>query len=116
MNIVYSTLVPREFEEVVTTVVVEKQPQPEHSPYALMGYVRYEGSGEEDYSGELVLLVLHEGEHKSVKCSLEFFRPQKGSSSPSPDFRRFQIGDYGHTILFGEYEAALNAIIDPNRK
>lgn len=36
---------------------------------------------------------------------------KQSGSGPTPDFRRFQIIDYGQTIRLGEYEAATDALL-----
>ncbi|MBI4580160.1 MAG: helix-turn-helix transcriptional regulator [Planctomycetes bacterium] len=63
---------------------------------------------------ESAALSLVRGNLERMSVPLNLF-PPSGASRPS--FRRFELDDYGHTIRFGEYEAAADAIlyeIDPD--
>lgn len=53
-------------------------------------------------------LALVRGDLERVSVPLTMFRP---SGRMQPDFRRLELDDYGHTIRFGEYEAAADAIL-----
>jgi len=53
-------------------------------------------------------LALVRGNLERISAPLAMFRP---SGTTRPDFRRFELDDYGHTIRFGEYEAAADAIL-----
>jgi hypothetical protein len=57
---------------------------------------------------EVGLLTLVRGNFERVTVSLSMFRP---SGSSKPDFRRFGLDDYGHTIRFGEYEASADFVL-----
>lgn len=35
-----------------------------------------------------------------------------GGTGTAPDFSRPMIDDYGHTLMFGEYEAAADAVME----
>ena len=53
-------------------------------------------------------LVLVRGNLETIVVPLSMF----GSSGKvTPDFARFEIGDYGHTIRFGEYEATADIVL-----
>jgi hypothetical protein len=53
-------------------------------------------------------LALVRGNLERISVPLAMFRP---SGTTRPDFRRFELDDYGHTIRFGEYEAAADAVL-----
>jgi hypothetical protein len=53
-------------------------------------------------------LTLTRGDFETVIVPFSIFRP---SGTTSPDWTEFGVGDYGHTVRFGEYEAAADAIL-----
>lgn len=53
-------------------------------------------------------LALVRGNLEILSVPLTLFRP---SGRTQPDFRRFELDDYGHTIRFGRYEAAADAVL-----
>ena len=60
------------------------------------------------------LLSLVRGNFGRVTVPLDVFRP---SGKWRPDFRHFSIGEYGHGVVFGEYEASAAFVlyaIDPD--
>ncbi len=57
---------------------------------------------------EFSLLMLVRGNFDRMTVPLSIFRP---SGTSRPDFRRFGLDDYGHTIRFGEYEASAHFIL-----
>jgi hypothetical protein len=54
-------------------------------------------------------VTLWRGNLGSLTVPLSAFRP--AGDGTKPDFARFSIRDYGHTVRFGEYEAAADAIL-----
>jgi hypothetical protein len=54
-------------------------------------------------------VTLWRGNLASLTVPLSAFRP--AGDGTKPDFARFSIRDYGHTVRFGEYEAAADAIL-----
>lgn len=54
------------------------------------------------------LLTLVRGNFENVAVPLSMFRP---STTSKPDFRRFELDDYGHTIRFGVYEASAEFVL-----
>jgi hypothetical protein len=57
---------------------------------------------------EFNLLMLVRGNFERITVPLSIFRP---SGTSKPDFRHFELDDYGHTIRFGEYEASATFIL-----
>lgn len=57
---------------------------------------------------EVGLLTLVRGNFERVTVPLSMFRP---SATSKPDFRRFRLDDYGHTVCFGPYEASSEHIL-----
>ena len=57
---------------------------------------------------EFGTLVLVRGNLERVIVPLSMFRP---SGRTTPDFNKFEIGDYGHTLRFGEYEATADIVL-----
>ena len=57
---------------------------------------------------EFGLLSLVRGNLDRVTVPLSIFRP---SGTAKPDFRRFELDDYGHTLRFGKYEASSHFIL-----
>ena len=55
--------------------------------------------------GELALI---RGDLEVVEIPLSIFRP---SGVTAPDFSRFEVDDYGHTVRFGDYEASADFIL-----
>ena len=53
-------------------------------------------------------LTVYRGDFSPVTVSLSIFKPS--SDGTKPDFDRFSIGDYGHSVCFGDYEAAADVI------
>ena len=59
-------------------------------------------------------LVLVRGNLDRVIAPLSMFRP---SGRATPDFSKFKLGDYGHTLRFGDYEATADIVlweVDPD--
>ena len=59
-------------------------------------------------------LVLVRGNLERVIVPLSMFRP---SGRATPDFSKFELGDYGHTLRFGDYEATADVVlweVDPD--
>ena len=54
------------------------------------------------------LLSLVRGNLRPIAVPLSSFRP---SGTSRPTFSQFELGDYGHTVRFGEYEAAADFIL-----
>jgi hypothetical protein len=53
-------------------------------------------------------LALVRGDLEQLAVPLSMFRP---SGTTSPNFQRFELGDYGHTLRFGEYEATADVVL-----
>lgn len=53
-------------------------------------------------------LALVRGNLETMTVPLSMFQP---SGTHRPDFRRFKLKDYGHTVQFGNYEASADAIL-----
>lgn len=63
---------------------------------------------------EFGTLVLVRGNLERVIVPLSMFRP---SGRATPDFSKFELGDYGHTLRFGDYEATADIVlweVDPD--
>jgi len=63
---------------------------------------------------EFGTLVLVRGNLERVIVPLSMFRP---SDNATPDFSKFQPGDYGHTLRFGDYESTADVVlweVDPD--
>jgi hypothetical protein len=60
---------------------------------------------------ELDALVLYRGNLERLVAPLSSFTPVPGAT---PDFERLEIGEYGHSIRLGGYEAATDAILYEN--
>lgn len=54
-------------------------------------------------------LTLWRGNGKSLVVPLSGFRPS--GEGKKPDFKRFSVADYGHTLRFGEYESSVDAVL-----
>jgi len=54
-------------------------------------------------------ITLWRGNLSSLTVPLSAFEPS--GNGTKPDFSRFSIADYGHTLKFGDYEAASDAIL-----
>lgn len=54
------------------------------------------------------LLTLVRGNLERVTVPLSIFRP---SATSQPDFRRFELDDYGHTVRLGDYEASADFVL-----
>lgn len=63
--------------------------------------------GSVNREGETV--TLWRGNLSSLTVPLSAFEPS--GEGTEPDFRKFSITDYGHTVKFGDYEAAADAIL-----
>ena len=60
------------------------------------------------------LLSLVRGNFERLTVPLDVFRPSQKSR---PDFSRFSIGEYGHSLVFGDYEASaayVLSLVDPD--
>ena len=57
---------------------------------------------------EFSLLMLVHGNFDRMTVPLSIFRP---SGTSKPEFCRFELDDYGHTVQFGEYEASADFIL-----
>lgn len=55
---------------------------------------------------QMVYLTMADGSF--VSEALSYFEP---NARCTPDFRRFAIGDCGQTLVFGEYEASIDALL-----
>lgn len=53
-------------------------------------------------------LILLRGDETFLVAPLSIFRPS--GDGTAPDFTDFGVTDYGHTVRFGAYEAAADAI------
>lgn len=65
---------------------------------------------------DLGVLTLVKGDLQHILVPLSFFQP---SATTEPDFFDFVVGDYGHTLRFGEYEATSDIVlqwINTNRR
>lgn len=63
---------------------------------------------------DLGTLVLFRGDLGRLVVPLSMFRP---SGRATPDFKKFVICDYGHTLKFGRYEATSDVVlweVDPD--
>ncbi|MBS0261449.1 MAG: helix-turn-helix domain-containing protein, partial [Planctomycetes bacterium] len=54
------------------------------------------------------LLTLVRGNCESITVPLSMFRP---SATTKPDFSRFRLADFGHSVCFGDYEAAAHFVL-----
>jgi len=54
------------------------------------------------------LLTLVRGNRDFITIPLSIFHP---SGTSTPDFTRFELDDYGHSVRFGEYEASADFIL-----
>ena len=57
---------------------------------------------------ELDALVLYRGILERIVAPLTSFTPAPGAT---PDFGRFEIGEFGHSIRLGDYEASADAML-----
>ena len=65
-------------------------------------------------NSEYKTLVLVRGNLERVIVPLSMFRP---SGRATPDFSKFDLSDYGHTLRFGDYEATADVVlweVDPD--
>src|SRR5260370_25088933 len=53
-------------------------------------------------------LTVYRGDFRPVTVPLSIFKPS--GDGPEPDFDRFSIGEFGHTVCFGDYESSADAI------
>ena len=58
---------------------------------------------------EAGIVTLWRGDLTSFVVPLSVFAP--AAIGPRPDFKRFAVTDFGHTLRFGTYEAAANAVL-----
>lgn len=58
---------------------------------------------------EAEVLILFSGDLEPLLVPLSWFAG--GERSPEPDFEHLSLEDYGHTVRFGEFEAAADAIL-----
>lgn len=66
---------------------------------------------------DLEIVVLRRGNFDTVVVPFSIFKPS--GNGTTPDFSDFSVEDYGHTVRFGDYEAASDAILaecDPEYK
>jgi hypothetical protein len=54
------------------------------------------------------LLTFVRGNIEQITVPISIFRP---SGTSKPNFRKFELDDYGHTVRFGDYEAAADFIL-----
>ncbi len=54
------------------------------------------------------LVTLVRGNFERITAPLSIFRP---SGTSKPDFTRFELDDFGHSVRFGEYEASAHFIL-----
>ena len=59
-------------------------------------------------NSELGTLVLVRGNFERIIVPLSIFRP---SGRAKPDFSKFELGDYGQTLQFGDYEATADVVL-----
>ncbi|WP_197998736.1 helix-turn-helix transcriptional regulator [Gimesia aquarii] len=59
-------------------------------------------------NSEFKTLVLVRGNLEQIIVPLSMFRP---SGRATPDFTKFELGDYGHTLQFGDYEATTDIVL-----
>jgi hypothetical protein len=59
-------------------------------------------------NAELGTLVLVRGNLERVMVPLTIFRP---SGTATPDLGKFELGDFGHTLRFGKYEATADSVL-----
>jgi hypothetical protein len=57
---------------------------------------------------DLKSIMFVRGDFSTVVAPLSFFKP---SGKSKPDFQKFGIGDYGHTLRFGDYEATTDIVL-----
>lgn len=57
---------------------------------------------------EFRLLTLVRGNREFITVPLSVFHPLGNNT---PDFTRFELDDFGHSVRFGEYEAAADFIL-----
>ena len=57
---------------------------------------------------DLGTLVLVRGNLDLIVVPLSLFRP---SGRATPDFKKFELTDYGHALKFGEYEATADVVL-----
>ena len=81
---------------------------PEHQVHIFSADIQHNDSLNQD---EVAVLLWTGGEMVMSTLSFECFTPQEGSSSPMPDFDKMSIGEYGHELVLGEYEAAADALL-----
>ena len=65
-------------------------------------------------NSEFKTLVLVRGNLERIIVPLSMFRP---SGRATPDFSKFELGDYGHTLRFGGYESTADVVlweVDPD--
>ena len=60
-----------------------------------------------DEASRQIVLVL--GDLELVRVPLGILKPS--GDGTKPDFSRFEIRDFGHSVAFGEYEAAVDALL-----
>jgi len=72
---------------------------------------------EERRSKMFIQVIMHHheligvtGNFEVIKVPVSFFTPS--GDGTTPDFNDVRIDDYGHTVCFGIYEAATDAIIE----
>ena len=87
-----------------------------HLPQDQMREVIEEGTGTYvlaadivDY--EVIAMIWIEGQIAMSYMHKEIFNPQAGSSSPQPNFDEMRIGDFGHWLAFGDYQAAADSLL-----
>lgn len=70
-------------------------------------------SGDRIIAGSVMLsggyCYLVRGNMETLRVPLSFFNPS--GNGTAPDFTKFAIDDYGHSILFGEYGVSVDAIL-----
>lgn len=54
--------------------------------------------------------MLVNGELRDAELPLTCFKPS--GDGTTPDFSRLSLNDYGHSVIFGEYEAAADAVAE----
>ena len=57
---------------------------------------------------DLGTLALVRGDLSRLTVALKIFRP---SGRAAPDFKKFELTDYGHTLRFGNYEATADIVL-----
>ena len=69
-------------------------------------------AGTVDFERKSILLV--KGNFGTITIPFSWF--ESSGDGTTPDFSRLGFTDYGYTVVFGEYEAAADAILDDHER